>query len=586
MTNFSKTWSHLRLVALLVFGTLAAHAQNVGINMGASTPTQTLDINGSLRIRGLNGTGNRLPMVQADGTVGINAPVYSTDPAPTVPTGAASNVDTNGSTQDVAVVGTTAYVLTAGTSSLKIYNVASPSGPVLLSTLALGGAPLAVAVNGSMAYIANGSVNLMQVVNVANPSAPSLVGSASTGSSGEPRGIAVNGTTVCVANRYGNALQVFDVTTPSSPSLVGSATCSSPWRVAMSGNTAYVACLGSNSMQIVDVTTPSSPSLLGSVGIGGIQHVAVSGTIIYAVGTSNIFSVINVANSSAPVIVGSVSAGSGSSFREVAVSGSIAYAADRGTNSLGVFNVANPSAPALLGTVSSPTPEGVAASGTTAYIISNQGGSTGLQIFPSPLGRTVAVNPDGSFSSVASPTLSVSGQNLSITGGNTVTLPTTTASNGLTATGTNIALGGTLTNATNIPLAGYNLTFSGTGQVSIGGSAAPTSTLDVRGAIAKPYTTTGTTANFALDNTQYTVTRGSATTTTVTLPDPSTCAGRIYVLINPSSQTSTLTLAVSGTSKTVVDATTGTTYSSTGIPTGTRLTVQSDGASTWQVIGR
>ncbi len=44
-----------------------------------------------------------------------------------------------------------------------------------------------------------------------------------------------------------------------------------------------------------------------------------------------------------------------------------------------------------------------------------------------------------------------------------------------------MALGGSLTGNTAVDLAGNNLTFSGTGNVGIGGSAAPTQTLDVAG---------------------------------------------------------------------------------------------------------
>ena len=70
----------LLLLALLATGGLTAQAQNVGI--GTTTPTQTLDVNGALRVRGLTGSGSGLPLVLPDGTLSLNAPVFSTLPPP------------------------------------------------------------------------------------------------------------------------------------------------------------------------------------------------------------------------------------------------------------------------------------------------------------------------------------------------------------------------------------------------------------------------------------------------------------------------------------------------------------------------
>ena len=58
-----------------------------------------------------------------------------------------------------------------------------------------------------------------------------------------------------------------------------------------------------------------------------------------------------------------------------------------------------------------------------------------------------------------------------------------TASNGLSKTGQSLALGGALTGATAVPLAGFNLTFPGAGNVGIGGSGVPATTLDVTGTV-------------------------------------------------------------------------------------------------------
>jgi hypothetical protein len=61
----------LLLLLLALLTAPAARAQNVGI--GTTAPTQKLDVDGNLRLRGLSGSGLRLPQVQADGTLTVGS---------------------------------------------------------------------------------------------------------------------------------------------------------------------------------------------------------------------------------------------------------------------------------------------------------------------------------------------------------------------------------------------------------------------------------------------------------------------------------------------------------------------------------
>jgi hypothetical protein len=65
------------------------------------------------------------------------------------------------------------------------------------------------------------------------------------------------------------------------------------------------------------------------------------------------------------------------------------------------------------------------------------------------------------------------------------------------------------------------------GNVGIGTNS-PNSRLQVNGSVATPHTTKS--ANYTLDNTDYTVGFDCASNRTATLPDATTCAGRIYVI--------------------------------------------------------
>jgi hypothetical protein len=115
------------------------------------------------------------------------------------------------------------------------------------------------------------------------------------------------------------------------------------------------------------------------------------------------------------------------------------------------------------------------------------------------------------------------------------------------------------------------------------GTTSPTSTLDVNGSEALAYSTTGSNTSFTLTAAHRTV-RRFGTCTTITVPQASTCPGRIYTIINSNGQ-GAFTLTVTGGGS-VYDDIANVTYSGTNaFPAATRLTIQSDGSG-WIVIGR
>ncbi len=105
--KYSLLYKGLLLTSIfLSFGTTGeAQAQNVGIN--TTSPTQTLDVNGQLRVRGLSGSGSRLPMIGSDGTLEASAPVYTNAPTSEAFSQTAS-LQIVGGPVDVAVRGTAA----------------------------------------------------------------------------------------------------------------------------------------------------------------------------------------------------------------------------------------------------------------------------------------------------------------------------------------------------------------------------------------------------------------------------------------------------------------------------------------------
>jgi len=400
---------HYLLSALLLAAPGLALAQttpsgNVGI--GTTAPTQKLDVDGNVRVRGLGGSGTRLPTVGPDGTLGVSDPYNATATVPSAFLTATSSVGTGDNPTSVAVSGTMAYVVNNGSNTLQVFDISNPASLALLGSVTVGNGnfgPAGVAVSGTRAYVVNVFSNTLQVYDVSNPASPTLRGSAGTGNN--PVGVAVSGTTAYVVNN-GSTLQVFDVSNPASPTLRGSAgTGSNPNSVAVSGTTAYVTNDGSSTLQVFDVSNPASPTLRGSASTGNNPtSVAVSGTTAYVANYgSSTLQVFDASNPASPALLGSV--GTGNHPTSVAVSGTTAYVANY-SNTLQVFDVRIPASPALLGSAGTNNgPISVAVSGTTACVVNNN--SNTLQAFSStPPPRAVAVNPDGTLGSVALPSAS------------------------------------------------------------------------------------------------------------------------------------------------------------------------------------
>ena len=118
----------------------------------------------------------------------------------------------------------------------------------------------------------------------------------------------------------------------------------------------------------------------------------------------------------------------------------------------------------------------------------------------------------------------------------------------------------------------------------------PASTLDIKGSVSKTIIVTTSTANYVLDETDYTViyTHNSGNPT-MTLPVANTCEGRIYI-IRTTNNSSGDKIKINAASS---DGIFGKTSSSTFIEVGNggifsattwSVTLQSDGGTLWYII--
>jgi len=364
---------------------------NVGI--GTTAATSTLTVNGSLSATTLYGDGSNLTGISGGGSFtggtvtgsttfknGLSANTFSSNTETIigkVPTSASGSVSTGSAPSGIYVQGRYVYVVNVGSDSLQIFDVSSPSSPVLVGSTSTGSAPSGIYVQGRYAYVVNVVSTSLQIFDVSNPSSPTLVGTASTGSS--PSRIYVQGRYAYVINRTSDSLQIFDVSNPSLPVSVGSvSTGSRPDGIYVQGRYVYVINRDSRSLQIFDVSNPSLPVSVGSVSTGSDPyHIYVQARYAYVLNRiSSELKIFDVSNPSSPVLVGTASTGSGSG---IYVQGRYAYVIN-GNDSLQIFDVSNPSSPVSVGSTSTGSaPSGIYVQGIYAYVVNRL--SNSLQIF-------------------------------------------------------------------------------------------------------------------------------------------------------------------------------------------------------------
>lgn len=463
MKQLSLRWA---LAVGLLASSLQAVAQSTGnVGVGTPTPTQTLDVNGTLRVRALTGPANRLPLVKADGTLGVNDALPDALAAMETPTQITGAVGTTSGPQAIVVASGTAYIVSEGSNKMQVFDVRDLRAPLLLSTVSTAANPGGLAVSGTLAVVTHQTSTALQVFDVSVPTAPVVRSTITLAANSYVHNVSLIGTTAYVQEN-GGLLKIFDLTTPTAPVLLGSVSTGGRG-LTVSGGVAYV--IGTaNTLRLYDVTTPSAPALLGSVAtnpssfdvkvVGGRAYVAQQ----LGPGQMQIF---DVTTPSAPTLLGTAT--TPGIFRGVAVRGTLAFVACTGGEVLQVFDVANPSAPLLLSSIATGGPTRYVDVDESAAYVVNQGSGGGLKVVAlRSSARPVVVNPDGSLASVPPPAAPLSSLDVVLNG-------TTAQAASFNVSGTG-RVGGALT-------AGAGLTV--TGALAANGGATVTGGATVSGAL-------------------------------------------------------------------------------------------------------
>lgn len=318
----------------------------------------------------------------ADGAYGVLA-VDVTDPALPVLT-QTTYIPATANSIDVA--GALAVVATEGAGQNRVYalDLADPLHPQLAGSVPIGGPARGVALIGRYAFASAANTTLVNlaVVDVLTPTAPALVTRITlTGTTSQV--VAGDGYVYVTAMEdVAATLHVVDVLTPTEPVRAGTLTgLGTGLYAAWQPGTVFIADQTRGRVLSVDVSAPAAPALAGSYGGPGLAR-AVAWNDRYAAVADywSGLSVIDLAASLPRTLpeIGRVPVADLNNG--VAVSGSLVYLSSSSTG-LRIFDLANPSAPALLGAVDMPgAAGGVAVRGTHAYVASGDQGLTVVNI--------------------------------------------------------------------------------------------------------------------------------------------------------------------------------------------------------------
>ncbi len=252
--------------------------------------------------------------------------------------------------------------------------------------------PEGIALSGSTAYVVNylggssGDGNILEI----NLATNTITGGINSAAFDGPYSIALSGSTAYVVNKNGGssgAGNVFEINlaTNTITGGINSAAFDDPSGIALSGSTAYVvnefgSIYSTGNVLTLDISTNT---ITGTVdpgyGFYNPTDITLSGTNAYVISTGTVISIVDLVNNQ---ITGSVSSAEFDDPHGIAVSGSTAYVVNENGGSSGTGNVfeIDLTTGKTIGSINSAAfdyPTDIAISGSTAYITNGYATATG-----------------------------------------------------------------------------------------------------------------------------------------------------------------------------------------------------------------
>ncbi len=328
-----------------------ANPNLLGVYESTNTNTNT---NRSLQV-----VGNKAYMTDRDG-------MHIIDVSDSSGPSKLSFTETEGQARGITVANDKAYVAD-GTRGLQVFDISSPSSPVLQGFYSASAASH-VAVRNNFAYLCNG--RNFEILNISDPT--NIVERGSYRFSDDAIHTVVEANKAYVAADSAG-LATLDISNPDEPVLIGIDEIPGPvsnsngyaWGVQVVDDIAYVAARQSG-LRIYDMSTPTTPPYIGAFDEKYIYELQLIGTTAYAANQHEGMQIIDLADPANPTLIGSYRPTDHTN--SVQVVGTTAYIAAR-TQGFQILDISDPTQPELLATHGAPTfAQSVAISGTTAYV--------------------------------------------------------------------------------------------------------------------------------------------------------------------------------------------------------------------------
>ena len=287
----------------------------------------------------------------------------------------------------LVIRGNYAYYADEVHGNLVVVDISNPANPVIVGSA--GGAYGAscqnsLDVTGRYAVWTSDCASSIYIFDISNPAHPVLIeqkgitGAPYTGSGGYP----VTGT---ASGRYafeGNVngpftnpyFSITDVSNPLNPSFVSQMTLPISGGVVQMRTAGRYLYLGMSTgvFDVVDISDVSRPVVVGTLSLGsgsqyGPNTMVISGRYAYILSPYELY-IVDISNASSPTLVGSYT--SVPWLSSMQVQGRYAYIAQ--SNGVGVYDVSNPAAPSFLGLLSSTPTLNIAISGRYAFTSSGE----------------------------------------------------------------------------------------------------------------------------------------------------------------------------------------------------------------------
>ena len=280
------------------------------------------------------------------------------------------------------------YAIIVG-DRLQIVDVSTPSNPIMRGSLPFPGAVPGIAydvtVIGSIAYVAVAAVAAesqggLVIVNVANPDNPVVLGQL-TVKGRRAYGVRVIGQSAYMANGY-DGLQIVDVSNPGAPRQLGTVGFTSAFAqaydVEVVGSMAYVAS-GLGGLQGVNIATPSSPSVISvTATTGESRRLAFQNNVLHVADGSGGLLLVDIPSPGVPVLRTRIAANRGvGGALALTISSGTAYVA-YGSDGLVLMDATTAKDPAIVSDMPLANATLLAGAGDTLYVGVDNGVNQGL----------------------------------------------------------------------------------------------------------------------------------------------------------------------------------------------------------------